>query len=113
LVNVYREWIDKRRANEDTRKWTRKLGIEEARLYEIIKLRRQFQQIIDASELSTKSNTKEFEQMGSRERKIKIGEKRQLFKLKKQARYATVKRRILKEGRHFDNLIMDDGKLIN
>jgi HrpA-like RNA helicase len=110
LINVYREWVDRRRRNEDTRKWARNLGVEEARLYEIIKLRRQIRQIIDESELSTKARTKEWDQLSSRDRKIKIGEKRKLFDLKKKARTANVKRRVLKEGRHFDNLIMDDGK---
>ncbi|KAI6176577.1 putative ATP-dependent RNA helicase DHX34 [Aphelenchoides bicaudatus] len=97
-----------RRRNDDTRKWARRLGIEETRLYEIIKLRRQFRQIIEESELSTKGRTKDFEAMSSRERKIKLGERKKLFALKRKARNSNTKRKILKEGKHFDDLIMDD-----
>jgi len=33
LLKVYREWLKLRSEGEDTRKWARKCGIEEARLY--------------------------------------------------------------------------------
>lgn len=45
LLKVYREWLRLRTSGEDTRKWTRNCGIEEARLYEITKLRRQFREM--------------------------------------------------------------------
>jgi hypothetical protein len=108
LIKVYKEWLEMRRRNEDTKKWTRRCGIEESRLYEIIKLRRQFKQILEQSELlSTKTNN-EWEALSSKERKVKIGEKRKLFKLKEKARQETRKRRMLKEGRHFDSILDEE-----
>uniref|UniRef100_A0A915CNX3 Helicase C-terminal domain-containing protein n=1 Tax=Ditylenchus dipsaci TaxID=166011 RepID=A0A915CNX3_9BILA len=54
LLKVYREWLKLRSEGEDTRKWARKCGIEETRLYEITKLRRQFRDILEQSELVPK-----------------------------------------------------------
>ncbi|KAI1724583.1 EF hand associated domain-containing protein [Ditylenchus destructor] len=111
LLRVYREWLKLRTQNEDTRKWARKCGIEEARLYEIIKLRRQFREILEQSELLPKKGMKEWEALGSRERRIKVGEKRKLYDLKKKAGYEQKRSKILKQGKHFDSIMEDlEGK---
>jgi HrpA-like RNA helicase len=108
LVKVYKEWLEMRRRNDDTKPWVRKMGIEETRLYEIIKLRRQFKQILEECELLSSNTSKELETLSSRERKIKVGQKRQLFKLREEARRETRKRRLLKQGRHFDTILDEE-----
>lgn len=100
-----------RRRNENTKNWTRRCGIEETRLYEIIKLRRQFKQILEESDLLTSRADNEWEGLSSKERKIKVGEKRKLHALKRKARNETRKRKTLKEGHHFDTILdQDSGK---
>ncbi|KAL3108660.1 hypothetical protein niasHT_019181 [Heterodera trifolii] len=61
LIRVYREWLRVRHEGvEDTRRWTRRLGIEEARLYEITKLRRQFREILEQNELVPRREEREW-----------------------------------------------------
>lgn len=113
LVKVYREWIYLRRNREDTKKWARKCGVEESRLYEIVKLRRQFKQILENADLLSSKTDKEWEGLSSRERKIKLGEKRKLNELKKKAQHETRKRKTLKEGKHFDTILdEEDGRFL-
>lgn len=101
---------------EDTRKWSRQCGIEESRLYEIIKLRRQLREILEASDLIPKRESKEWAALGTRERRIKVGEKRKLQELKKRVGYTQKKSKILKEGQHFDTIMDEpsqfDGKFL-
>ena len=82
---MYREWLKLRTSGEDTRKWARKCGIEEARLYEITKLRRQFREILQQNDLIPKEEEREWHSLSSRERRIMVGEKRKLNELKKRA----------------------------
>lgn len=44
LLNVYREWLEEKssQGGDSSRRWCRKRGVEEQRLYEITKLRAQF-----------------------------------------------------------------------
>lgn len=110
LIRIYREWLKLRvDGSEDTRKWTRKLGIEEARLYEITKLRRQFRGILEQNGLVPKQEEKEWAELSSKERRVLVGEKRKLYDLKKRAGHETKRTRVLKEGQHFDT-IMDRTK---
>ncbi|KAL3199952.1 hypothetical protein MRX96_013435 [Rhipicephalus microplus] len=47
LLNAYHEWLAAKSSyNEDTRKWCRRLGLEEQRFYEMTKLRSQFKQLL-------------------------------------------------------------------
>uniref|UniRef100_A0A914C233 Helicase C-terminal domain-containing protein n=1 Tax=Acrobeloides nanus TaxID=290746 RepID=A0A914C233_9BILA len=103
LVKTYREWLKLRSSGEDTRKWARKCGIEESRLFEIMKLRRQFMQILEQSDLIPKKEDKDAG--SSRERRIKAGEKRKLRELKKMAGFEEKKRKVLKHGQHFDTIM--------
>jgi hypothetical protein len=108
LIKVYREWLKLRSENEDSRKWARRCGIEEARLYEITKLRRQFREILQQSDLIPKEEEREWASLSSRERRILVGEKRKLNEVKKKAQFEGKKAKVLKEGQHFDT-IMDIG----
>ncbi|KAI6241718.1 hypothetical protein M3Y99_00334200 [Aphelenchoides fujianensis] len=110
LVQVYREWIYLRRKREDTKKWAKRCGIEETRLYEIVKLRRQFKQILEQSDLLDTKTNKEWAALSSRERKVKIGEKRKLNELKKKVRNETRKRKVLKENVHFDTILDEESE---
>lgn len=46
LLNTFDEWIEVKSSGENTRTWSKRRGIEEQRLYDITKLRRQFQEIL-------------------------------------------------------------------
>ncbi|KAI6187741.1 hypothetical protein M3Y98_00277500 [Aphelenchoides besseyi] len=113
LVQVYREWIYLRRKREDTKKWARRCGIEETRLYEVVKLRRQFKQILEQSGLLNSRANKEWEALSSRERRVKIGEKRKLVELKKKVFNETRKRRLLKEDAHYDTILDEESEAAN
>ncbi|KAL7071145.1 hypothetical protein ACQ4LE_009428, partial [Meloidogyne hapla] len=111
LLRVYREWLKLRmEGGQDTRRWARQLGVEETRLFEITKLRRQFREILEQAELVPKLEAKEWEDLSSRERRMLVGEKRKLFDLKKKAGYEGKKTKILREGQHFDT-ILESGRL--
>uniref|UniRef100_A0A914H4K2 ATP-dependent RNA helicase DHX34 n=1 Tax=Globodera rostochiensis TaxID=31243 RepID=A0A914H4K2_GLORO len=106
LIRVYREWLRVRHEGvEDTRRWTRRLGIEEARLYEITKLRRQFREILEQNELVPRREEREWAALSSRERRLLVGEKRKLFELKKRAGHEGKRTKVLREGQHFDTIM--------
>lgn len=106
LIRVYREWLKLQvEGSEDTRKWARRLGIEEARLYEITKLRRQFREILEQNSLVPKKEEKEWAELSSKERRLLVGEKRKLYDLKKRAGYEGKRTKVLKEGQHFDTIM--------
>ncbi|CAK5088195.1 unnamed protein product [Meloidogyne enterolobii] len=111
LLRVYREWLKLRMdGGQDTRRWARQLGIEETRLFEITKLRRQFKEILEQAELIPKQEAKEWEELSSKERRMLVGEKRKLFDLKKKAGYEGKKTKILREGQHFDTILEKSGR---
>ena len=57
-MNIYNEWIRlKQSAHENTRRWCRRHGIEEQRLYEISKLRQQFKDVLRESKLLNNKNS--------------------------------------------------------
>ncbi|KAL3112832.1 hypothetical protein niasHT_019158 [Heterodera trifolii] len=106
LIRVYREWLRVRHEGvEDTRRWTRRLGIEEARLYEITKLRRQFREILEQNELVPRREEREWAALSSRERRLLVGEKRKLYELKKRAGHEGKRTKVLREGQHFDTIM--------
>lgn len=86
LLNLYDEWIFlKTRTKDNTRRWCRRHGVEEQRLYEISKLRNQFKGLLKDYRLIQEDEEEEEEkgnffghQMKSRELKHK---KRELRKL--------------------------------
>lgn len=46
LLNLFDEWIQVKSDGQNTRTWCKRRGVEEQRLYDITKLRRQFQEIL-------------------------------------------------------------------
>jgi hypothetical protein len=46
LLNLFDEWIYVKSDGQNTRTWCKRRGVEEQRLYDITKLRRQFQDIL-------------------------------------------------------------------
>ncbi|CAF3971081.1 unnamed protein product, partial [Rotaria sordida] len=46
LLNLFDEWIYVKSEGQNTRTWCKRRGVEEQRLYDITKLRRQFQEIL-------------------------------------------------------------------
>ncbi|KAK0405401.1 hypothetical protein QR680_017972 [Steinernema hermaphroditum] len=101
LVNVYREWLEAKARNENTREWCRDRGIDEPRLYEISKLRRQFAEILEQANLIEK----EEEESTKFERRVRAGDKRRLRELKKEARFKEKTRKVLKYEKHFDSFM--------
>lgn len=87
LMNAYREWLElkqgrfsRREGVENTKQWCRRRGLEEQRFYEITKLRKQFQDLLQDCGLTEMANT---ENLTSSERAIRHGEMRQLKEMRK------------------------------
>lgn len=55
LLNLFDEWIYVKSDGQNTRTWCKRRGVEEQRLYDITKLRRQFQDILRVNRLSLPS----------------------------------------------------------
>ena len=59
LMNAYREWLAVKAADkESSRRWCRKRGLEEQRVYEMTKLHQQFKDILLTSGLLKESDAK-------------------------------------------------------
>lgn len=113
LLNVYDEWLRmKADRHANSRKWCKRRAIEEERLYEISKLKRQFERLLVDHRLVEKRGESD------RNRKTKeeySGGKRKLIDLKREYRQQTRKRKVLKlednEGKQSDDDDDDDGKI--
>ena len=46
LLNVFDEWIQVKAEGRDTKKWCKRRGLEQQRLYEMVKLKNQFFHIL-------------------------------------------------------------------
>ena len=52
LLNAFREWLKiKNDDRENSRKWCKRRGLEEQRFYEMTKLRKQFEQLLEEAGL--------------------------------------------------------------
>merc|ERR1719481_162338 len=81
LLNSFREWLKvKSDERENSRRWCKKRGLEEQRFYEVIKLRKQFEQLLEDANLLTVRGD---EGMTSSERMARHGELRQLKEIKR------------------------------
>ena len=81
LLNAFREWIKlKAQDRENSRRWCRKRGLEEQRFYEMIKLRKQFEELLDEAGLLDK---KEEAGLTSAERMVRHGQLRHLKTMKR------------------------------
>uniref|UniRef100_A0A8D8IRH3 Probable ATP-dependent RNA helicase DHX34 n=1 Tax=Culex pipiens TaxID=7175 RepID=A0A8D8IRH3_CULPI len=120
LLNAYKEWlelkqcrVDYRRGDdqrENTKSWCRRRGLEEQRFYEITKLRRQFQDLLQDCGLMEAAGE---ENLTSSERAIRHGELKQLKELRKAHRMeAPRKRQLLKSDPWgLEDGEEDDGKV--
>ncbi|XP_055380241.1 probable ATP-dependent RNA helicase DHX34 [Condylostylus longicornis] len=91
-LNFYRDWLEQKcERKSNTRQFCRKMGIEEQRLYEITKLRKQFKSILENSELMPVLNKLQTEKpMSSAERAIRHGELRILKSIKRASKFDSV-----------------------
>ncbi|KAG0431345.1 hypothetical protein HPB47_021875 [Ixodes persulcatus] len=93
LLNAYHEWLSmKSGRGEDTRKWCRRLGLEEQRFYEMTKLRNQFRQLLEEVGLMER----QVEAASSVERVQRHGELRKLRDLRRQMQKEPRKKRVLR-----------------
>ncbi|XP_069500655.1 probable ATP-dependent RNA helicase DHX34 [Ambystoma mexicanum] len=82
LLNAFNEWVQiKSDRGCNSRKWCRRRGLEEQRLYEIANLRRQFKELLKDHRLLENTN---FQTGDSYSRQQKLRERKQLYRLKRQ-----------------------------
>ena len=94
LLNVYDQWIRlKADRQSSTRKWCKRRGIEEERLYEISKLKRQFERLLSDYKLVERKSS---EKKSDEDLRKFAGEKRRLVDLKREYHQQTRKRKVLK-----------------
>eukprot|EP00092_Neocalanus_flemingeri_P025076 GFUD01027192.1.p1 GENE.GFUD01027192.1~~GFUD01027192.1.p1 ORF type:complete len:1156 (+),score=356.79 GFUD01027192.1:283-3750(+) len=96
LLNAFREWLKiKTDDRENSRKWCKRRGLEEQRFYEIIKLRKQFEQLLEEAGLLDKRGEVG---MTSAERMARHGELRQLKDMKRNMSKQERKKKTLRVG---------------
>ncbi|XP_010002505.1 PREDICTED: probable ATP-dependent RNA helicase DHX34 [Chaetura pelagica] len=79
LLNVFNEWVQvKSERSGSSRKWCRRRGLEEHRLYEAANLRRQFQELLRDHQLLEEPSP---QPMDSSRRQIRHRERRELHRL--------------------------------
>ncbi|KAG8448719.1 hypothetical protein GDO86_015696 [Hymenochirus boettgeri] len=95
LLNIFNEWIQvKSSRSNNTRKWCRRRGLEEQRLYEMANLRRQFKELLRDHGLLEENDTRRGDR-NSRQRQHK--ERKELHQLKRQhERVEKRRRKVLK-----------------
>nr|CAD7574761.1 unnamed protein product [Timema californicum] len=96
LLNALKEWLEVKNSSEGrgrgSHQWCRRRGLEEQRFYEMIKLRRQFKDLLQDAGL-LKDTSIPPEQLSSAERALRHGELRLLRSLKREHREAAPKKR--------------------
>jgi len=111
LLNAFREWLKvKSDERENSRKWCRRRGIEEQRFYEVIKIRKQFEQLLEDSKLLS-VDTRGEEGMTSAERMARHGELRHLKNMRREAKNTERKKKTLKVGETEEVLEAEDDKM--
>ncbi|XP_043934707.1 probable ATP-dependent RNA helicase DHX34 [Protopterus annectens] len=82
LLNIFNEWVKVKSDKAcNSKKWCRRRGVEEQRLYEIANLRRQFKELLETHGLLSEASVHSGD-CYSRQQKYK--EQRELYKLKRQ-----------------------------
>eukprot|EP00794_Sanderia_malayensis_P005629 gene5629-6325_t len=96
LLNVYDEWIRiKADRHSHSRKWCRRRAIEEERLYEITKLKRQFENLLVNHGLMNSTRRSE-DRRKTNSSSVASEKRRKLIGLKREYHQKTRKRKILK-----------------
>ena len=97
LLNAFREWLKiKVQDRDNSKRWCRKRGLEEQRFYEMIKLRKQFEELLDEAGLFDKKN--DDAGLTSAERMARHGQLKHLKHMKKNAKKQDRKRKTLRVG---------------
>ncbi|KAG0168835.1 DEAH (Asp-Glu-Ala-His) box polypeptide 34 [Apophysomyces sp. BC1015] len=102
LLNLWQAWLEaKADRKESSRSWCRRHGVEEHRLYEIVKMRRQFEKmlndfqpgLLESMKQSTNSSEEEITEQDE-EQKSRM-EKRELLRRERYGQRSRKKRRVL------------------
>ncbi|CAL1528445.1 unnamed protein product [Lymnaea stagnalis] len=94
LLNAFDEWIQVKAQGQGTRKWCKRRGLEEQRFYEMIKLKRQFKDLLRDHHLLDGGEDKQ-QYMTSEERRAKHGERKRLGDLRKEKMRENKRRKVL------------------
>ncbi|KAI9025180.1 P-loop containing nucleoside triphosphate hydrolase protein [Phycomyces nitens] len=98
LLNIWQAWLDSKEDKKNTsRSWCRRHGLEEQRLYEIAKMRRQFEKVLNDFQpglLESLRNRKDGSEDEDDEQQTR-NEKRELFRREKYDQRSSKRRRIL------------------
>ena len=113
LLNAYNEWIRMKADGQQGRslKWCKRRGLEQQRLYEMSKLKQQFQELLQEHSLVGESGGGERREFTPAERRQRLIQRRQLRELRKQQRGFTRKRKYLKledESQEFLSVMDED-----
>uniref|UniRef100_A0A7E4W0J0 Helicase C-terminal domain-containing protein n=1 Tax=Panagrellus redivivus TaxID=6233 RepID=A0A7E4W0J0_PANRE len=104
LLGVYIRWLKLRRDGKDTVSWCQDLGVEESRLYEIVKARHQLKRILIDAKL-IEDDRRDLESMSKAERRDEITNRKRVFAHRRDAQNSVAKRnRVLEVDRHYDDL---------
>merc|ERR1712112_558763 len=96
MGNAFREWLKiKVQDRDNSRRWCRKRGLEEQRFYEMIKLRKQFEELLNEAGLFDKRSDSD---MTSAERMARHGQLKQLKNMKRNMKKQERKRKTLRVG---------------
>ena len=98
LLTVISDWLERKRkdGNEGARRWCRKRGIEEQRLYEINKLKNQFNDILADAKFVDKKDDKNDDEKSVDEKKHKdLKDRKRLKDLKRNYDKSRKKRKVL------------------
>ena len=112
LLNAFNEWIRMKAEGHQGRslKWCKRRGLEQQRLYEMSKLKQQFQELLQEHSLVGESGGGERREYTPLERRQRLVQRKQLQQLRKQQRGFTRRRKYLKledESQEFLS-VMDD-----
>ncbi|KAL3866336.1 hypothetical protein ACJMK2_043642 [Sinanodonta woodiana] len=95
LLNAFDEWIKVKADGHGTRKWCKRRGLEEQRFYEMVKLKKQFKELLQDHGLLDKI-VEDQQYLTSEERRQKHGERKKLGELRKEKAKESRKRKFLK-----------------
>ena len=83
LINIYRSWLKIRQSGENSKRWCQDRGLEEARLYEIVKVRHQLKNILAGANLI--DSGKDLEELTEQERREIMSRRKRIMRYRKDA----------------------------
>jgi len=84
VLNVYDEWIRVKAAKENTKKWSKRHGVEEQRLYEMTRLKEQFADLLKSAGLLQVETLTQARNRVARSNPDRSWKRKQLKKLQKE-----------------------------